>query len=100
MGFIFVHQSIIHDDLETIRCNAWHVVSKILGPIGRTAGNIAAEWSGQSPFSLGVPEGCLLKLDWKTLPMFGSNAPDDCLRFRKQCLRTSLPMFGSTVSDG
>ena len=62
--------------------------------------NIVAEWSGPSPFSLGVREVCLPKLVGKTIPTFGSNTPDDCLCFRKQCLRTSLPMFRSVASDG
>ena len=81
-------------------CSAWHVPSEILMPIGRTAENIAAEWSGRSPFTLGVPEVCPPKLVKKMLPMFGSNAPDDCLRCRKQCFRTSLPMLRSTASHG
>ena len=72
--------------LGVFRCSAWHVVSEILRPIGRTAGNIAAEWSGRSPFRLGIPGVCLPKLVEKMLPMFGSSAPDDCLRFGKQCL--------------
>ena len=81
--------------LRVFRCSAWHVVSEILRPIGHIAGNVAAEWSGSSPFSLRVPEVCLLKLVGKALPMFGSNAPDDCLCFRKQCLQTSFPMAAS-----
>ena len=78
----------------------WHVVSEILRPIGGTAGTIAAIWSGRSPFSLGILEGCLPKLVEKTLSMFGRNTPDDCPRFRKHCRRTSLPIFGGAVSSG
>ena len=83
--------------LGVFRCSAWHHVCELLRPIRHTAGNIAAEWSGRSPFSLGVTAVCLLKLPGKTLPMFGSSALDDCLLFGKQCLGRSLPMFGSTV---
>ena len=67
---------------------------------GRIAGNIAAQWSGRSPVSLGVPEVYLPKVVGKALPIFGSSAPDDCLLFGKQWFRTSLPMFGTTASDG
>ena len=56
--------------------------------------------SREVPFSLGVPVVCLPKLVGKTLPMFASNASDDCLRFRKKCLRTLLRMLGSFASDG
>ena len=63
-----------------------HVVSAILRPIRRTDENIAAKWFSRSPLGLGVAEGCLQQLVGKMHPMFGSNAPDDCLRFRKQCL--------------
>ena len=77
--------------LADFRCSDWHVVSEILKPIGRTAGNIAAEWSGQSSFSLGDMEGCLLKLVKKTLPMFGSNAPDDCFRWLVAIIPALLP---------
>ena len=86
--------------LRVFKCSLWHAISEILRLIGRTAGKIAAEWSSRSPFSLSVPEVCVLKLVEKMLPMLRSNAADDCFRFRKQCLRTSLPMFGSTASDG
>ena len=70
--------------LRVFRCNAWHVFSEILRPIRRTTWNIVVEWSGRSPINLGVQEVCLPKLVGKTLLMFGSNAPDDCLRFRKR----------------
>ena len=71
---------------------------RILRPIGRIAGNIAAEWSGRSPVSLGVPEVCPPKLVGKTLPIFGSSAPDDSLHFGKHCLRWLVAVIPSTAS--
>ena len=65
---------------------------------GRIAGNIAAEWSGRSPVSLGLPEVCLPNRVWKTLPMFGCSAPDDCLRFGKQSLRWLVAVIPSNAS--
>ena len=70
--------------LKVFRCSAWHVVSEILRPIGRTAAKIAAEWSGRSPFRLGVPEVCLPKLVRKTLPC---------------CSEAMLPMIASFLGS-
>ena len=78
--------------LGVFRCSLWHILSKILWPIGHTAWNIAAEWFGRSPFGPGVPEVCPPKVVGKILPMSGNNAPDYCLRGGKWCFRTSLPL--------
>ena len=77
------------------RCCAWHVPSEILRPIGRAAGNIAAEWSGGSPIhgsSAGYDGNQPLEL---VLLNIGSNYLKHCFLQRRQSSGALLPNIGS-----
>ena len=85
--------------LGVFRCSAWHVVSEILRPIGRTAGNMAAEWSGPSAWA--SRKGAYQNWSRKcfrcseaTLPMIASVLGSSASEHRFRCSEALLPMVG------